>query len=67
MDIWNILWTFGILYDHFAHCVFIWYIFSYFGVIHQEKSGNPGRKPLKQEKATETFCHAKKLNGGQIK
>jgi hypothetical protein len=33
-------WTFGILYDHLAHCVFIWYIFSGFGVMHQEKSGN---------------------------
>jgi hypothetical protein len=33
--------TFGIFYDHLAHCVFIWYIFSGFGVMHQEKSGNP--------------------------
>jgi hypothetical protein len=25
--IWNILWTFGILYGHLVHFVFIWYIF----------------------------------------
>jgi hypothetical protein len=41
MDIWYILWTFGIFYDHLPHCVLIWYIFSSFGVMHQGKSGNP--------------------------
>jgi hypothetical protein len=29
-------------YDHSLHFVFIWYIFSSFGIMHQEKSGNPG-------------------------
>jgi hypothetical protein len=42
MAICIILWPFGIFYDHLAHCVIIWYIFSGFCVIHQEKSGNPG-------------------------
>jgi hypothetical protein len=32
--IWNILWRFGI-------CMTIWYIFSGFGIMHREKSGNP--------------------------
>jgi hypothetical protein len=41
MAIWNVLWTFGIFYDHLVHFVFIWYIFSGFGIMHQEKSGNP--------------------------
>jgi hypothetical protein len=45
VDIFNghlkYLWTFGIFYDHSVHFVFIWYIFSSFGLIHQEKSGNP--------------------------
>jgi hypothetical protein len=32
MAIWNILWRFGIFYDHLVHFVFIWYIFSGFGI-----------------------------------
>jgi hypothetical protein len=27
MAIWNILWTFGIFYNHLVHSVFIWNIF----------------------------------------
>jgi hypothetical protein len=38
----NILWILGIFYDHLVQFVFIWYIFSDFGIMHQEKSGNPG-------------------------
>jgi hypothetical protein len=41
MAIWNILWRFGIFYNHLVHFVFIWYIFSGFGIMYQEKSGNP--------------------------
>jgi hypothetical protein len=29
------------LYDHLLHFVLIWYIFSSFGIMHEEKSGNP--------------------------
>jgi hypothetical protein len=36
----NIWRTFGIFYDHFLYFVFIWYIFSGFGIVYQEKSGN---------------------------
>jgi hypothetical protein len=32
---------FGIFYDHLVHFVFIWYIFSRFGIMDQKKSGNP--------------------------
>jgi hypothetical protein len=41
MAIWNILQTFEIIYDHLVQFVFIWYIFSGFGIMRQEKSGNP--------------------------
>jgi hypothetical protein len=47
MATWNILWRFGILYDRLVHFVFIWYIFSDFGIKYQEKSGNPDVKPQK--------------------
>jgi hypothetical protein len=39
MAIRNSLWSFGIFNDHLVHFVFIWYIF---GIMYQEKSGNPG-------------------------
>jgi hypothetical protein len=42
IDILNILRRFGIFYDHFVHSVFIWYIFSGFGITNHEKSGNRG-------------------------
>jgi hypothetical protein len=32
----NILWIFGVFYDHLVHFVFIWYIFSGLGIMHQE-------------------------------
>jgi hypothetical protein len=38
MDIWNILRTFGKFYDHLVHFVLI---FSGFGILYQQKSGNP--------------------------
>jgi hypothetical protein len=41
MSIWYILRTFRIFYDHWVHFVIIRYIFSGFGIMHQEKSGNP--------------------------
>jgi hypothetical protein len=41
MAVWNIVRTLGIFYDHLARFMFIWYIFSRFGIMCQEKSGNP--------------------------
>jgi hypothetical protein len=35
MVIWNISWSFGIFYGHLVY-------FSRFGMLHQEKSDNPG-------------------------
>jgi hypothetical protein len=48
MATWNILQTFGIFCDHLVHFVFIWYIFSGFGIMYQEKSGNPAVEPTNQ-------------------
>jgi hypothetical protein len=31
----------GVFYDHSVHGVVIWYIFSRFGMLCREKSGNP--------------------------
>jgi hypothetical protein len=39
--IWNILETVDIFYDHSVHFVFIGYICSGFGIMHQVKSGSP--------------------------
>jgi hypothetical protein len=41
MPIWNNLWILGIFYDYLVNFVFIWYIFSGFGIMYREKSGNP--------------------------
>jgi hypothetical protein len=45
MAVWNILRMFGIFYDHLVPFMFIWYIFSGFGIMYQEKSGDPAKKP----------------------
>jgi hypothetical protein len=47
MTIWsigNILWPFGIFFPLLVYFVVIWYIFPPFGILDQEKSGNPERK-----------------------
>jgi hypothetical protein len=41
MTIWSILPPLGIFYFHLVYFVVIWYIFSRFGILDQEKSGNP--------------------------
>jgi hypothetical protein len=40
MDIWDILLQFGTFCVHLVLFVFIWYIFSGFGIMYKEKSGN---------------------------
>jgi hypothetical protein len=43
---WYILWPFGIFYGHVEFLIAIWYIlcsiFPRFGMLQQQKSGNPG-------------------------
>jgi hypothetical protein len=41
MDIWHILRSIGVFYDHLVHFVVIWYIYPHFGMLCQEQSGNP--------------------------
>jgi hypothetical protein len=41
MTIWSILLPLEILYGHLAYFAVIWYIFPRFGILCQEKSGNP--------------------------
>jgi hypothetical protein len=41
MDTLSILRSFVIFYGHFVQFVAIWYIFTRFGILYQEKSGNP--------------------------
>jgi hypothetical protein len=63
MAIWYILWPFGIFYGHLVYFMAIWYIlwpfgifygylyiFSRFGMLHQEKSGNHDLKQCKSKK-----------------
>jgi hypothetical protein len=48
MLIWYILWAFG-------NIVVIWYIFPRFGILCQEKSGNPARRGVSREKIINNF------------
>jgi hypothetical protein len=42
--IWSILLLLEIFYGRLVYFVVIWYIFRRLGILHQEKSGNPGWK-----------------------
>jgi hypothetical protein len=44
MVIWSILRPFGIFCGHLVYFIVIWYIFPRFGMLYQEKSGNPAFK-----------------------
>jgi hypothetical protein len=46
MAIWNILQLFGISYGHLVLFVVVWCIFFRFGMLYQEKSGNPANDVL---------------------
>jgi hypothetical protein len=43
MTIWSILRPLEIFYGYLIYFVVIWYIFPRFGILDQEKSGNPDR------------------------
>jgi hypothetical protein len=42
---WYILCPFGIYYGHLVYFIAILYIFPRFGILLQEKTGNPGANP----------------------
>jgi hypothetical protein len=44
-----VLRQFGVFYLHWEYFVVIWYIFSHFGMLQQEKSGNPGRGAISEK------------------
>jgi hypothetical protein len=44
MDIRPILQAFDMFYGHLVYFVVIWYIFPRFGMLYQEKSGNPAHR-----------------------
>jgi hypothetical protein len=50
MLIWNMLWPFGIFYRKF---VVVWYIFPHFGMLCQDKSGNPAANPISIQHSAE--------------
>jgi hypothetical protein len=43
MASWSISWQFGTVYGHLVYFMANWYIFHRFGMLHQERSGNPAR------------------------
>jgi hypothetical protein len=52
MSIWINLRAMGISYGHLVYFEVIWYIFPRFGILYQEKSGNPALGPLQKNKQT---------------
>jgi hypothetical protein len=44
MSVWSILWLFGIYNVHLKYFVINWYTIPYWGMWHQEKSGNPASR-----------------------
>jgi hypothetical protein len=55
MTIWSILQPLEIFYGHLVYFVVIWYISPRFGILRQEKSGNPASQPAKMTKLN--FCN----------
>jgi hypothetical protein len=41
MDTWSILGSFVVFYGHLEYVALIWYILPRFGILYEEKSGNP--------------------------
>jgi hypothetical protein len=67
MASWNSFWRIEIFYDHLVHIAFVWYIFSGFGIMYQEKIWQPWCRallPLTQTtaKSCATFVAAAKTS-----
>jgi hypothetical protein len=62
----NILWPLGIYYGHLVYFMVIWYIFPRFGILYQEKSGNPAARigwvAAQEKKPSNNFLAQKKFS-----
>jgi hypothetical protein len=58
MTIWFILLLLEICHGHLVYFVVIWYIFNRFGILYQEKSGNPADLFIKSTPGTQTETRA---------
>jgi hypothetical protein len=61
MTIWSILWPLEILNGHLVYFVVIWYISPRFGILYQEKSGNPVSRVFLLQIPTVAFVHTRDL------
>jgi hypothetical protein len=48
-DVWSISRPLVVFYGHSVPFMIIWYIFPRFGILFQDKSGNPGQHPKRQK------------------
>jgi hypothetical protein len=61
MTIWSILRPLEIYYGHLVYFVVIWYIFPRFGILDQDKSGNPESQFRKQSFFVVQYVPTKKV------
>jgi hypothetical protein len=66
MAIWNILQNIWYILWPFGNLVTIWYIFLRFGLLCQEKSGNPGVGSKRLGWISATFCRTLKMIAAKI-
>jgi hypothetical protein len=57
MTIWSNLRPLKILYGNLEYFVVIWYIFPRFGMLYQEKSGNPHTTRMTQLKGLQVWSY----------
>jgi hypothetical protein len=71
MTILSILWPLEIFYGHLVYFVVVWYISPRFGILYQEKSGNPvpQQKPQTKENSLHSLPRNKLIQtckGGRV-
>jgi hypothetical protein len=55
LAIWYVLRQFGTFCGYFGNLVAIWYISPNFGILRQEKSGNPGGDIIERRTCTSSL------------
>jgi hypothetical protein len=48
-------------YDYLVNVTVIWYIFPRFGMLYQEKSGNPAHNPFSHKSVTIAIIYAEQF------